>query len=200
MSPSLCNWHLMGANAKNITWIRIIHTLRSWDYFSHRFFLVTLPVCTSLKGLRNNTTAQHSITPVFSLSCVKKIKNKTPTETKNTLFYLGVVVVDKSTTNADLFNYSTCYVAPILAGNETADRNEVWAGWSILRYVTSHSSRRVALWATQEFTICSCCIALRIANMIGRPKLPSTSFELPNVPPCVIQPLLIDCLPDGNGQ
>lgn len=55
----------------------------------------------------------------------KKNKTKYPTETKYMLFYLGVVVVDKSTTNVDIFNYSTCYVATAVAGKETAERNEV---------------------------------------------------------------------------
>lgn len=41
------------------------------------------------------------------------------------IFYLGVVVVDKSATNLNIFNYSTCYVATLVAGNETADGNEV---------------------------------------------------------------------------
>lgn len=81
---------------------------------------LSLPVCTSLQCLRNISTAQHSITPVFSFSCVKKY----PTGTKNTIFYLEVVVVDKSSTNADIFNYLTCYVAPDVAGNEMETRCE----------------------------------------------------------------------------
>lgn len=158
-------------------------------------FSLSLLVCTSLKRLRNNTTAQHSITPVFSVSCVKK--KKYHTETKNMIFYLGVVVVDKSTTNANIFNYSTCYVSPVVTGNETADRNEVWTGRSILMYVAAHSSRRVALSATRGFTMCSCCAAFLTTNLIGRLKLPTRSFILPNFPPCLVQRLLMDCVPDG---
>lgn len=141
---SLCNWLLMGANGKYITRMWIIHILRSWEvFFPHLLFLFHCRLaCAGLKRLRNNTAAQHSITPVFSLSCVKK-----KTETKNMIFYLGVVVVDKSATNLSIFNYSTCYVATVVAGNETADGNEVWTCGSILLYVAARRSRRVALSA-----------------------------------------------------
>lgn len=110
----------------------------------------------------------------------KKKKKKNPTETKNTIFDLGVVVVDKSTTNADIVNYSTHNVAPVVAGNETADRNEVWTSTSILLYVAAHSSRHVTLSAIWGFTIRSCCTAFPITNLIGRPKLRSRGFTLPN--------------------
>lgn len=87
------------------------------------------------------------------------------------LFYLVVGVVNKSATNLNIFNYSTCYVATVVAGNETADGNEVWKCGSILLYAAACCSCRVALSATRGFTVSSCCSAFPITNLIGHLKL-----------------------------